>query len=240
MKNILILVAILTISGFSTNAQSKKGDDFILLNNNWNMGRNYYNYGPYGAYKGLPRNIQDHQFSLQYVRSMSKRKALRFSLGYKEHYFYGQSTYQNISDTTFQTYNGYSTQLPKVGIGMEWRKMLHKDVMLIGGGDVALGFSRLQREYSEFKTYQDSNGFRSLGYGTIRSNTGFGMHASLTPFTGLRVGWGRFAIGYTATLPFQFNMAKDGLEGMSEFNINFQHSVSVGYRMYNRKKRKKD
>ena len=237
MKNTIILIVLTTVIALSGNAQSKRGNDFILLNNNWNMNRVNNSY--YSSYNGIFHNVNNHNFSLQYVKSIKRNQALRFSLGYQEHHFGGTGTSLLLGDTIFSNYRSSITNIAKLGIGMEWRKMLHNDVMIIGGADVNAGLGTLDQSINEYRQYKDSTGlYHTEGYGSVTQNSGLGIHTSLTPFTGIRVGWGRFAIGYAATLPITLDIARSKLETNTSIDIKFQHSVSVGYRIFNRKKKR--
>lgn len=228
MKKLRFITCLaLTALGFSASAQTApSNNDFILFNNSWNMSNNNY-------YLGLRhQNPYNNQVNLQYVRSLRNNRALRFSLGMQDVFYNGEYTQYSSNDTNFQTFSNYNTTMAKIGIGMEWRKMLHKDVMIIGGADVNLGAGRLDRYYGEYSytnTYTTGTGSSSIG-------DGLAIHTGLTPFTGIRISWGRLALGYTVALPFQLNSAIGQNQTINDFNMRFQHQLSVGYRIFNRKR----
>ncbi len=227
-KQLLITCVIIAFFGLKTKGQSNSSDDFIMLNYQQNMvSKEFSINNPFYNRKGQ-------QVSLQYVRSIAQNKALRFSFSGQEYHFNRQSSQFTQGDTTYQNYNNYYTFMPKLGIGLEWRKILHKDIMIIGGADFNLGAGRLDNSVI---TQQIVNGNTS-GYGTTVFGDGVALYKSLTPFTGIRINWGRLALGYTAMLPMQLNTAFVSNSRISEFDMRLQHRISVGYRIFNRKKTK--
>lgn len=219
----LLLLFILSFSAVF----AQTGSSYLMMNFNLNKNKNYYSPGPFYSHSNNPFPI-----GLQWVKYNTENTAIRFGFTiFKKNLF---SNYNNTSvgDTFQQTYNSYEALMPKFSIGKEWQKHIHRDVSIYGGADIGFAFMKSPVMYNE-EWYIPNQSYRFHGHET---SSAFIMNLSARPFTGIRVNWNRFAVGYEASLPLNYTQVFS--EGVHKLDgINLQHQLNLGYRINAKKKK---
>lgn len=224
MKKTIVLLAVLSTAFQSTQAQTSVGEDFILFERSQGFRNNNNFFNP------NTNSIN----SLKYIKSINRNTAWRFGIGLNDMGSWRNYSSYSQNDTNFySSYSRWST-MPTLSIGREWRKRLHKDVMVIGGADLNLGAGRYREHRSEGYNYNNTTS------GVIsKSNTSnLVVGATFNPFTGIRISWGRLALGYTAGLNMRYNNYQKTQGYNNGFDMTLNQNISVGYRFYNRKKKR--
>ena len=226
MKKLIGILSLLSLIGLTTQAQKKSSDDFILISNDFNLNRT--------TNGSLFTTSYNHSglIGLQYIRSMSDNKANRFGMGVL-HSSSGTriDLFQRNDTIAYSEYNKDNSAF-YVSIGKEYRKMLHTDVMIIGGADIGAGIGGSSNYTSEVGLTDSLRYIRTIDPGA----TGFITVARCTPFLGMRISWKRLAIGYSIKAPIQMDYTSLGNWKTFSIETNLQQSISLGYRIYNRKK----
>jgi len=110
-------------------------------------------------------------------------------------------------------------------LGKEWRKTLHPDVQIIGGGDISLGGGAAADNEIVIAGHEKGEEIR-----WNEVNNGAILSASIAPFTGIRISWGRLVLGYSASLPIDLVLLKQRNISLIGLETNFSHDISFGYR----------
>jgi hypothetical protein len=215
-------------------AKAQSTDNYLLLNTNISKRQNFQYYNQYNQFSSysfqrniLPRNL----FSLQYVKHKDSFSANRFGIDLFSTVISsnGNSSFRN--DTNFYSINQYEILVPKLTYGKEWRKYLHKDIMLFAGGDAGLGLTRTGK-----MVYNGVSTFNSSIWSGSQNSSVWAGSISAKPFIGIRSVWNRFVVGYEASLPLTITKVFD--KGVRPLvNANFEHKLSIGYAFKNKKKK---
>jgi hypothetical protein len=132
-----------------------------------------------------------------------------------------------------QTYNSFNTLLPKINIGKEWQKQIHKDVELYGGLDLGLGMGRASKSVNTEKYISISSGSYTIGSSNGVASI-FAFNVSARPFAGLRVNWNRFTVGYESSIPLNYTVINSESVNMVD-KPKFQHQLNIGFKLRHKK-----
>ena len=222
MKKIILVLAVFLSLTSNSEAQDRKGEEFIFFRSTSNLNNNTrINY-----FSGDNRIV-----SLLAIKAINKETAWRLGLGYRDFNLSPRFTSDFRNDTTFVTATYRTSYLPHLIGGKEWRKYLHQDVMIIGGVDAVLGAGPSERTITETSYSQNAQTTNSI---TIVNN-GLGLYSSIAPFTGIRVSWNRLALAYSLSAPGQIIYTSGGNANNLNFDLSLKQNLSIGYRFYNKK-----
>lgn len=221
-KTIMLIVAAVGLFGTNCLAQDRQGDGFVLWNSTFdvNRGNNFQN-----------QNFHpDRTLSIQYIKSINKLQAYRFGLGLREYnsqntLLIGRSADTNIQRTTYQNSN-----MPHIMIGKEWRKILHPDIMIVGGVDFMLGAGPNERSIVEDRSTSSFSN-RVL---VSNQNNGWAMFGAAAPFTGIRICWRSLALGYGFSIPISGTYINANAS-LFEYDMSIKQTLSLGLRVGNKK-----
>ncbi len=221
MKKLIVAAAACLLLVPCSEAQERKGEEFLILTNTVNFNRaNRYNF----------YSNQSSILSLLYTKAIDQESAWRIGLGIKSYSAYPSTSSSKSNDTTFITERYRNSTMPHLMAGKEWRKYLHKDVMIIGGVDIGLGAGSADESTIESYVHQDVQSIRTY----IQIDRGFSLYSSVSPFTGLRVSWKRLALGYQLNAVAKSTFLSVGSNSF-DFDLSLMQSLSIGYRFTNKK-----
>jgi hypothetical protein len=231
MKKTLALA--LLLSSFVA-AQAQTGKSYLMMNFNLQSQKN----GFYQSYYNHGRSISNNPIfpvGFQYIRNFTDNSAMRFGITLYQKNIMSNYNFYTIGDTSFQKYTSYDAVMPKISIGKEWQKHIHKDVDIYGGADVGFGMMKSNKMYNTDKYTSNSTG--SYYYGSSMSNTSSMIYnVSARPFAGIRVNWNRFTIGYEASLPINYTqVASEDIRSIDKPIL--QHQLNLGYKFGGNKRR---
>lgn len=220
MKKVLVLLALICLVGYSTEAQIQKGNSFILGNVTNHIKANNYNANtPFGNL------VHQTNGGALYVKAISTNKAMRYGIGVGTRTTNFSAKNYVRRDTVFNTSIYNRSSVPRLILGKEWQKNIHSDVMIIGGADITAGGGANHEEETTSASFENG---REL-YINKATKGGFALYSGFTPFTGIRVCWGRLALGYSITMPIEID-AVFNESNFFNWETNFAHNLSVGIR----------
>jgi len=222
MKTLLIATTTCLLLALTVKGQERKGEEFLLLSNTINFNRaNQFNY----------YNNESNILSLLYTKAINKESAWRIGVGIRDYSSYPRILSTQRNDTTFITEQYRSSTMPHLIAGKEWRKYLHKDVMIIGGVDIGLGAGSSDESTVESYIYQDVQSTRIYN----DRDQGFSLYNNISPFTGVRVSWKRLSLGYQFSAMAQSTYISAGNSNTFDFDLSLKQSLSIGYRFNSNK-----
>ncbi len=175
---------------------------------------------------------------LMFIKKTKNNSALRIGANLISSYivYPGLPGYK-IADTLYGTYTAVDAYVPRISLGKEWRKFLHKDVYLITGADGSIG-AMLNRVDSVFTESYLNNTASFFNTTTINSTFASNQKVMCTstelkPFIGLRTMWGRLTMAYQFSLPIQVFRVFDTHTSFTPFQ-----QINIGYG-FNRKAKTK-
>jgi hypothetical protein len=233
--SILSLACLLTLLA-ANNAMAQKNDSYLLLNINLKDKPNYYPYRPYGSRSSYAEGGS--RFGLQWIKNNSNTAAWRFGFSIYENSLISQGYSKQVADTFFYTYKGYEVLIPKLSIGKEWQKHIHKDVTVYAGGDLGFGLMKNPKMSIEERWIADSTGNNyNSSYAANQTDSRWIMTISIRPFAGMRMNFSRFTIGYEASLPRDYTcVLGDNIHKLNKATI--QHQLSMGFKLGKMRNRK--
>lgn len=230
MNLLRITTVCLLILVIATKANAQKNDSYLLLNYNFKPQSPYYI--PYIGY--APRHFANRNsinLGLQWIRNNSNESAWRFGFSIHEDHLYTQGTSKQIVDTTYINYSGYDIILPKLSVGKEWQKHIHKDVTMYAGADLGFGLMKNGKmNVEERHVHSANNMYNYSSYSANQSGSKLAMNISARPFAGLRMNFNRFTIGYEAGLPRNYTRVLG--ENLYKWDKpTIQHQLSMGFKL---------
>lgn len=214
------LIQLLSLSIFFlpnlAQAQKSHSFDYLLILNNFDMrlGSNFDN------------SSENRIFGIMLIKKISDKSAWRFGLGYKNFYQTFETREKASNDTLYEFTTNRSTALPHLTIGKEWRKIIHKDVLLVGGIDFSLGGGPGELAEREYALFQNERTLRDLKI----QKDGLGFYTNVSPFTGLRINWGRLALGYDLNASWE-NIATTGQSTFYNLDLTLRQALSIGIKL---------
>lgn len=218
----LMLILVVSLLGLSAKAQPKNNSE-----NTESISEPSYLMFRYSS-KNFVRNEDRGTIGLQYIKGLKNQKAVRFGVELNSNYFTQHEWTPLNSDTNQHHIKTYMNTLVKASMGIEWRKQLHKDVILYAGIDGMLGIG-VTNYYSNVYAYRN-DGTYIENYSPFIYSKHMAIQAGVRPFSGIRANWNRFAIGYEAGLPLQYTYIPSLQTGRFQ-NIKVQHTLSIGLRL---------
>ncbi|MBL7771715.1 MAG: hypothetical protein JNM95_02495 [Chitinophagaceae bacterium] len=215
MNKLIILPFLLTTTIFS---HAQKSNSYLMLNFNVNAQSVMNSMYPYRT--GVS-NV-----GIQWIKNRKNNQAFRFGISGYSHTQINTSQLTIAHDTNIYHYQGYGIRMPKLSVGMEFQKKIHRDVVLYGGMDVQVGAARTRTiNFEEVSTALGS--YRSSVYYTTANRDPIAIGATFKPFVGIRANWNRFVFSYELSMPMNVNSV---LGKSTDFNTgHIQHTISIGY-----------
>lgn len=211
---------------------AQTGSSYLLMNYNLQSRQSYSFQLPGSSHYLSGREV--FPIGIQWVKYKNQNSAMRYGFTIVSQPLPGYEYSYAIADTFYQQQKVYNVLLPKFSAGKEWQKHIHKDVAIYGGADAAVGF--MKNSQMDYLTKYNTNQPYYYSQRGTQSGSAYILNLSLRPFTGIRVNWNRFVVGYEASVPV--NYTKVFSEDIHKIEgPKLQHQINLGYRL-NAKKRK--